>query len=128
MEVLVYKIAGTALTHGEPGSAAFTTFRRCRNYIAARYRDHRSLADVAEACGVDPSYLCRLFKKYDHQSPYQYLLRLQMNHAAERMLEEGLQVQEVARELGFDDPLHFSRTFKKVLGLPPAQLIRLART
>jgi len=128
VEVLVYKIARTAMVHGESGSTAFATFRRCRNFIDTQYREYRNLESLADACGMDPAYLCRLFRKFDNQSPYQYLLRLQMNHAAERLLEAGLQVQEVAWELGYEDPLHFSRTFKRVIGVSPAELIRLSRT
>ena len=124
VEVLAYKIARSALTHGDPGTAAFTTFLRCRNYIGTHYSEYRTLESLAEACEVTSSYLCRLFQKFDHQSPYQYLLRLQMNHAADRLLEERLQIQEVALDMGFEDPQHFSRTFKNVIGVPPAELIR----
>lgn len=124
VEVLAYKIARSALTHGDPGTAAFSTFLRCRNYIGTHYLEYRTLESLAEACEVSSSYLCRLFQKFDHQSPYQYLLRLQMNHAANRLLEEQLQIQEVAEEMGFEDPQHFSRTFKNVIGVPPAELIR----
>ncbi|MEA1911809.1 MAG: AraC family transcriptional regulator [Spirochaetota bacterium] len=123
-EVLFYKIARSALTHGDPGTTAFTTFLRCKNYIGAHYIKYRTLESISEACGISPSYLCRLFQKFDHQSPYQYLIRLQMNHAADYILEKQLQIQEVAIKLGFDDPQHFSRTFKNVIGVPPVELVR----
>lgn len=123
-EVLIYKITRSALTHGEPETTAFTTFLRCRNYIGTHYIEFRTLESVAEACRISPSYLCRLFQKFDHQSPYQYLIRLQMNHAADYILENKLQVQEVAMKMGFEEPQHFSRTFKKVIGVSPIELIR----
>jgi AraC-like DNA-binding protein/quercetin dioxygenase-like cupin family protein len=124
VEVLIYKIARSALTHGEPGTTAFTTFLRCKNYIGTHFIEFRTLESIAEACRISPSYLCRLFQKFDHQSPYQYLIRLQMNHAADYILEKQLQVQEVAMNMGFEDPQHFSRTFKKVIGVSPVELIR----
>jgi AraC-like DNA-binding protein len=127
VEVLIYKIARSALTHGDPVTTAFTTFLRCRNYIGAHYIEFRTLETISEACGISPSYLCRLFQKFDHQSPYQYLIRLQMNHAADYILEKKLQVQEVAMIMGFEDPQHFSRTFKKVMGVSPVDLIRQHR-
>ncbi len=127
VEVLAYKIAQTAILHGDKDSTAFATFRRCRNFIETQYKEFKTLESIAEACGINPSYLCRLFGKFDHQSPYQYLLRLQMNHAAERLLETNFQVQEVAWELEYEDPLHFSRTFKRVIGVSPAELIRVSR-
>lgn len=124
VKVLAYKIARSALTHGDPGTLGFETFLRCRNYTAAHYKDYRTLEALSEACAVSPAYLCRLFKKFDHQSPYQYLLRLQMNHAVDRLLEDSLQIQEVAFEMGYDNPQHFSRTFKKVIGISPLELIK----
>jgi AraC-like DNA-binding protein len=60
-----------------------------------------------------------LFRRYDHQTPYQFLLRLKMNHAAERLQSPGTLVKQVAEETGFADPFHFSRMFKSVLGLSP---------
>jgi AraC-like DNA-binding protein/mannose-6-phosphate isomerase-like protein (cupin superfamily) len=124
VEVLAYKIARSSLTHGDPGTTSFATFLRCRNYIGAHFIDYRTLESMAEACNITSSYLCRLFKKFDHQSPYKYLLRLQMNHAADRLLSERLKIQEIAIEMGFENPHHFSRTFKSVIGIPPVELIR----
>ncbi len=125
-EVLAYKIAGSALEHGTPETTAFSTFRRCRNFIGAHFTRLRTLQELCNDCGVTPSYLCRLFRQFDHQSPYQYLLRLKMNLAAQMLLEKQLQVQEVSRELGFEDPLHFSRSFRNVIGMSPAQLIHFS--
>ena len=56
-----------------------------------------------------------LFRRYDHQTPYQFLMRLKMNLAAERLQNPGVLVKQVATELRFDDPFHFSRAFKKRL-------------
>jgi AraC-like DNA-binding protein len=78
------------------------------------------------ACDYIPStewlrngYLCRLFRRYDNQSPYQYLLRLKMSRAAERLKQPGALVKQVAEEAGYDDPFHFSRVFASVFGLSP---------
>jgi AraC-like DNA-binding protein len=68
-----------------------------------------------------------LFRRFDHASPYQFLLRLKMNSAAERLQAPGVAVKQVAQEMGFSDPFHFSRVFKKALGLTPAQYVRLNR-
>jgi AraC-like DNA-binding protein len=66
-----------------------------------------------------------LFRRYDHQSPYQYLLRLRMNLAAEQLHQPGALVKQVAEQTGFDDPFHFSRAFKSVFGLSPDAFRRL---
>jgi AraC-like DNA-binding protein len=53
------------------------------------------------------------------------LLRLKMNHAAERLHQPGVLVKQVAEEAGFSDPFHFSRAFKSALGLSPDAFRRL---
>ncbi len=68
---------------------------------------------------MDRAYLCRLFRRYDHQTPHQFLMRRKMHLAAERLQQSDLLVKQVAAQLGFADPFHFSRTFKRVLGLSP---------
>ena len=46
-------------------------------------------------------------------------MNLKMALAAERLQQPGTLVKEVAYELNFDDPFHFSRVFKKVFGISP---------
>jgi YesN/AraC family two-component response regulator len=53
------------------------------------------------------------------------LSRLKMNYAAERLQQSGVLVKHVAEETGFSDPFHFSRVFRKTLGLAPKDFKRL---
>ena len=86
------------------------------------YRSLHSLADLAQRSGYSSEYLCRIFKKYHGDSPYQVLLHRKMS-AAWLLLRAGqLQVGAVAKELGYDDPLHFSRVFRKVMGCAPSSV------
>jgi AraC-like DNA-binding protein len=76
---------------------------------------------VAAACQLDGPYLCRLFARFHDESPYQFLTRLRMRHAASLLLEGGLSVKDAARATGFADPFHFSRVFKSVHRVPPSR-------
>jgi AraC-like DNA-binding protein len=125
LEYLVLKIAESLSTWEAAQTPAFATYQRCRHYIQANYPGTTNLAQIARHCHVDAAYLCRLFRRYDHQSPYQFLMRLRMNLAAERLQNPGVLVKQVAAELGYDDPFHFSRAFKNVLGLSPEAFRRL---
>jgi AraC-like DNA-binding protein len=120
LECLVLKIAGaTAATEGKE-TIAFATYQRCRRHIEQHFLRLRTLEQIAGECETNNAYLCRLFRRYDHQSPYQYLLRLKMNDAAARLQQSGVLVKLVAESAGFDDPFHFSRVFRNVLGVSPA--------
>lgn len=127
LEALLLKLAETRVPAGSVESAAFATYQRCRRELEEHALEIRTLQDLARRCHVDGAYLCRLFRRFDQQSPYHRLLRIKMNHAAARMQAPGTLVKQVAAELGFDDPYHFSRAFKSVFGLSPTELVRERR-
>ncbi|MGA2259523.1 MAG: AraC family transcriptional regulator [Thermoguttaceae bacterium] len=125
VEYLIVKIAESLVPGEATQTPSFATYRRCRQHIQTQHARLKSLGQIAKECHVDPAYLCRLFGCYDHQSPYQFLLRLKMNLAAERLQNPATLVKQVAAELGFADAFHFSRAFKKVLGVSPQGFRRL---
>lgn len=121
VRLLALKLAEASVPSGEFSGTAYETYTRCLGIINHRYKTLRGLSDIADACGIDQSYLCRLFRKYGHRSPYQYHLRLVMNHAADLLTKNGFRVSEAAAASGYPDPMHFSRTFKKVMGVSPSR-------
>jgi len=120
LECLALRIIGAHAPLAGAETLAFTTYQQCRRHIEQHSLRLRTLEQIAGECHVNNAYLCRLFRRYDNQTPYQYLLRLKMNHAAERLQQPGALVKQVAEEVGFTDPFHFSRVFTSVFGLSPA--------
>lgn len=72
-------------------------------------------------------YLRKLFKKEMGMSPLEYMTNLRMK-SAERLLTtmwtNGYTISEIAQMCGFDDPLYFSRVFKKYYGCSPSKFTR----
>ena len=126
--LLQYAVARIADSYA-PGeirqTPAFATYQRCRQHIAENFERLKSLEQAAYECNVDRAYLCRLFRRYDRQTPYRYLMWLKMNVAAERLQDPEILVKQVATDLGFEDPFHFSRAFKNTFGLSPEAFRRL---
>jgi AraC-like DNA-binding protein len=125
LECLVLKLADA---HGPTEGAetlAFSTYEQCQRHIQQHFRRLRTLEQIADECHVNGAYLCRLFRRYGYQSPYQHLLRLKMNLAAELLQQPGALVKSVAEKAGFGDPFHFSRAFKSVFGISPDAFRRL---
>jgi AraC-like DNA-binding protein len=106
---------------GSTDTRAFATFSRVKQCIEQRFLELGTLEAVAAACELDGPYLCRLFARFHDESPYQFLTRLKMQHAASLLLEGLLPVKDVARACGFPDPFHFSRVFKSVHRVPPSR-------
>jgi AraC-like DNA-binding protein len=109
------------LESGEREARAFESYQRCRRILESAAMRIRSLGDLSAECGISREYLCRLFHRFDGMSPYQRLLRARMNHAAARLRQPGIRVKDVATELGFSDPFHFSRTFQSCFKVPPSR-------
>lgn len=98
---------------------AFRTYEQCRQHIEKHFCRLRTLEQISDECHVTNAYLCRLFSRYEQQSPYTYLLRLKMNYAAELLQEGNLLVKQAAERVGFEDQFSFSRRFKSVFGASP---------
>jgi AraC-like DNA-binding protein/quercetin dioxygenase-like cupin family protein len=120
LECLALKLVSAVAPLQETGALAFATYQRCRRHIEQHFLRLRTLNEVALECHVTKAYLCRLFRTYDHQSPYQYLLRAKINYAAECLQKPGTMIKQAAQEVGFADPFHFSRVFRNVLGVSPS--------
>ena len=126
LELLILQVAEHALSQDDAESPAQHTYRRCRELIESRFLGLRALGDVAEACHINAPYLCRLFKRYGTESPYQMLIRLKMRHATDLLSGTPALIKQVARATGFADPYHFSRVFKKVYGSSPRTFLMSA--
>lgn len=112
--------------HQGEGDKAATGSRKAYELTMAvlqeDYRKLNSLSDLAERTGYSAEYLCRIFKKYHGDTPYRVLTQRKMT-AAWLLLRDGrLQVGSIAREFGYEDPLHFSRVFRRVMGCAPSSV------
>jgi AraC-like DNA-binding protein len=121
VEYLALRLAQAALPADDGDSGALATYRNARAVIEQRFLEVRTQAGVAAMCGIEPSYLCRLYRRFALESPYQHLRRLRLHHALAR-LQAGRSVAAVADEVGFSDPAHFSRAFVQCFGLPPSRI------
>lgn len=80
-----------------------------------------SLADVVSGSGVSASRLSHLFVQQTGLPFRTYLLWLRLTRAVEAVVA-GCSLTEAAHQAGFADSAHFSRTFRRMFGIAPAQL------
>ncbi|MEO0370589.1 MAG: AraC family transcriptional regulator [Pseudomonadota bacterium] len=97
-----------------------TVLTRIDQLLDAGLDRHVTVAEMAMLAGISRYHFSRRFKAAIGQSPLQYALRKKLDHAA-RMLDRDDQsnILDVAQMVGFANPAHFSRAFKKQFGLTP---------
>lgn len=125
LEYLLQRIKVTKRMSGTSQSQAESTYERCRNFIFENSTRIMTLEAVSKECNIDKAYLCRLFQRFDHQTPYQYLIKQKMDKAATLLKNPELLVSEVAYALGYTDPFLFSRAFKSVFRVSPTEFRRI---
>ncbi len=110
------------LTQSE--SRAWDTYHRTLRYMRRNYFSIKSIEQLADEVNIDAAYLSRIFRRFHKDTPYRFLVRLKMGHAASLLLNSGKLVKNVAFELGFENPFHFSRAFKSVYGISPENFVK----
>ncbi len=88
-------------------------------YLHQHYHHQITRRQVARAAGMSEDYLSRVFHRELGLSPWDYLNRLRIQQAKERLRDSDDSIQVVARRVGFHDRAYFSRIFRKLTGVPP---------
>ncbi|MFD7709890.1 substrate-binding domain-containing protein [Streptomyces sp. NPDC059786] len=88
-------------------------------FLYENYRGQFSRWQVARAAGVSPDHLGKLFRLWYGLTVWEYLTRLRIRRAAERLRAGDDSIQSVARAVGFRDRAYFSRAFRKATGIAP---------
>jgi AraC-like DNA-binding protein len=101
-------------------TGAFKTYLFCKKYIDQNFLHDNNIAAISRSCDINIRYMARLFRKYSAMTPHQYIMRLRLNKAADMLLNSHLSVVEIGFASGFQDPYHFSKSFKKFHDLAPS--------
>ncbi|MFR0942762.1 MAG: response regulator [Butyricicoccus sp.] len=88
-------------------------------YISAHYGEQLSLDQLAQQFYLSSSYLSRLFKRETGTTLTTYLQNVRIEAAKNLLRTTALKSYEVAERVGINDPVYFSRIFKKITGLKP---------
>ncbi len=82
---------------------------------------------LAKEFGMSQSSFYQHFKDFTGMTPLQFQKQLQLQEARRLMLTEDLNASTAGYQMGYDDPSHFSREYKREFGRPPMQDIEQLR-
>lgn len=91
------------------------------NFIQINYSRKITISELAKFIGLDRKYISKLFKDIVGVTTQDYLISFRINKAKEMMKDRQLSIGDISRSVGYDNPLIFSKTFKKINGLPPSK-------
>ncbi len=92
------------------------------DYLTSDKPELKGLPSVKYCAGelcLSPNYFGDLIKKLTGKSAQEYIQLKIMDVAKERILIPSKSISQISYELGFQYPQHFTRMFKKVVGLTP---------
>ena len=95
--------------------------REIKEILENHFAEPVSLEQMARSTGLSPNYLNKLFSQYTGMAIHSYIIKLRMEHAAHLFKTKDMLAKQVATEVGYDDPLYFSRAFYRYHGKWPSE-------
>jgi AraC-like DNA-binding protein len=92
---------------------------RAKDLADARYAEPLTVADLARAAGLSPSYFSREFRRTFGEPPHQYLLTRRLERAAALLRNTDRPVTEICFAVGLSGVGSFITSFRRVYGMPP---------
>jgi AraC family transcriptional regulator len=124
-ERIVVHIAGDPQTPSRTAQAPAENPQRGRikrvlDHIGDNLCGDLSLPQLAAIAGMSPHYFAEMFRQSTGRAPHQYVLLQKIERAKEALRDPKRSVIEAALDAGFQNPSHFARMFRKLVGITPS--------
>jgi len=108
----------------EDAPAEFQGAARALRVMQQRYAEPLTIARLATEAGLSRSQLDRQFRRLTGSTPREHLARVRIHAACRLLIETEDKTTQIALRTGFYDHSHFSRTFRRLLGICPTAFRR----
>jgi AraC family transcriptional regulator len=92
-----------------------------RELIHERFSESLTLIAISELVGLHPVYVAQAFRKAYGSTVGEYTRRLRIESACRELSKLELPIARIAANVGFFDQSHFTRTFRRLVGVTPAE-------
>lgn len=95
--------------------------QQVKELLQARFTENLTLADLAQNVGIHPVHLAQTFRKTYQCTVGEYMRKLRIEYACHELVASPKPIVDIALAAGFCDQSHFTRTFKRAVGIAPSQ-------
>lgn len=92
--------------------------------LARRFNEPLTLEQIAREVASSPFHLSRVFRRHSGFTLHGYLNQLRLRVALDRLREPGLELTDLALDLGYSSHSHFTHAFRRAFGVTPSALRR----
>lgn len=117
--ILATRLAKKQLEIHQLDDAQVETIRKFNFLVDLNFKTKKKVKDYADLLFKSPKTLSNIFAVYNQKSPSEIIQDRIILEAKRLLFYSDKQNQEIAFELGYEDPAHFSKFFKKNTGLTP---------
>lgn len=118
----VHRLLAEALMHSDHDtSATEAALERSVIFMLEHWNEPITLNDLAASATFSQYYYSKQFKLYKGTSPYEYLIRIRMNHAKQLLYMTDDSIDAISRACGFESTSYFIRQFRKREKMTPKQ-------
>lgn len=96
-----------------------STLKKAKAYINDNYNKDITIKKIAAYLYISDYYLCHLFKNNLNYTVNDYITRVRIEKAVELMNNREMNIKDIMYKVGFSSQSHFTKTFKKILGVTP---------
>lgn len=120
--VSIFRKHGASLAQPDTGRrTAPSSLTPVFEYINLHFAEEISLRQLSALVFLSPSYFSRVFKLYTGQTVTDYIQRVRAYNARTQLLNTDLSVAAIAEANGYSDPKYFTRIFRRILNVSPAE-------
>ncbi|MGF7217260.1 AraC-like DNA-binding protein [Spirosoma lacussanchae] len=112
----------------QDASASQDPVSRTITYMKQHLSQSLTLDELAGVANMSASHYSALFRQKVQSAPINFFTYLKMQKACQLLKYSHLRIKEVAYQVGYSDPYHFSRVFTGVMGIPPRDFRRKETT